>query len=297
MRYIDLVVIDEAHIPFMAYEQDFRSNLIALRRILQGTQTLFLSATIPPAFTKRFKEYYGLSGLKEIRKQTNRPNLKYSVQQQAGGITKQIALIKSLLSEHEVFIGLGKVIIYCRSKQVANDVGQQLGYLVYHAERDDEERVQTLEKFKGVGPDNQVIAATGALGGVWSLSDFAQESGRGGRDGNPALSIIINNAFSVSRQPQVTNQERHLLEYYNTTTCRRLVLSSFLDGTGGDCFSTQENMLCDLCQEKSAMDERELPLEGSVIRLASTLPGSMMSSWYDHGNALSSQLVGSIGTP
>lgn len=168
MRYIDLVVVDQAHIPFMSYEQDFRANLISLRRILKGSQTLFLSATIPPSLATRFRDYYSLFGLKEIRKQTNRPNLRYSVVVQAGGVQKQLGCLRLLLTKHKGFVGFGKIIIYCRSKALAEQVGKDLACLVYHADRGSKERVQTLQKFMEeslVGKNqSRMIAATGALG-------------------------------------------------------------------------------------------------------------------------------------
>lgn len=128
--------------------------------------------------------------------------------------------------------------------------------------------------YGGVGIDIPNVRMVIHLGGMCSLCDFAQESGRAGRDGQPALSIVIHNSFDTSGQPQITSQERQLVDYYNTMTCRRLVLSVFLDGAGGDCYSNPDNMLCDLCEKKSLRDAEEVQ---KAVHVNSTVSVSILA--------------------
>ncbi|RPB18138.1 hypothetical protein L211DRAFT_854421 [Terfezia boudieri ATCC MYA-4762] len=115
----------------------------------------------------------------------------------------------------------------------------------------DDARTRSLQEFLA-GPS--LITATGSLGaglnpkdvrlvihagGAWSLIDFAQESGRAGRDGKSAKSIVL---LNQSRD----KCESEFFNYCMSGICRRFTLSSYLDGIGVDCWSGQ-NELCDIC--------------------------------------------------
>ena len=79
-----------------------------------------------------------------------------------------------------------------------------------------------------------------------SLVDFAQESGRAGRDGEPATSIVLlpfgwqamRDSISIKLlDRRGTLEWQAMLHYLTTEDCRRLALESFLDdvlgGEGG----------------------------------------------------------------
>lgn len=155
---IDRVVLDEAHLPFSTFEGNFRTNLINLRKLFSSAPCLFLSATVPPSLLDKFCDYYNISHIAVIRAPTNRPNIEYSVIR----CGPAMSMVGTVLQENKEFIGSGRVIIYCRSKAMANEIGEKFQVLVYHADRPDEARVETARKF--LSGEDKVVAATGSLG-------------------------------------------------------------------------------------------------------------------------------------
>lgn len=143
----------------------------------------------------------------------------------------------------------GRVIVYGSTRNVVTQAAQMLGCAAYYSDQD--HKLGILDQFRRTA--HRVIAATSALGmGVdipdirciihigfpRSLLDYAQESGRAGRDQLPSEAIII--------QPEGFNEipawfDQHtpreqagfeLVRRYMIAgdQCRRAVLDRYLDG-------------------------------------------------------------------
>ena len=78
------------------------------------------------------------------------------------------------------------------------------------------------------------------IGAPYGLVDFAQQTGRGRRDGEQVYSAIVE---SRGRGPAAIRQGfveevniGRMAEFMRTPGCRRAVLSAFMDGVeGGTC--------------------------------------------------------------
>jgi superfamily II DNA helicase RecQ len=143
----------------------------------------------------------------------------------------------------------GRVIVYGSTKRIMTQAAEILGCAAFYSDQD--EKLGILEQFRHAA--HGVIAATSALGmGVdipdirciihigfpRSLLDYAQESGRAGRDQQPSEAIIIQpdgfDEVPIWFDPttSVAQAEFELVRQYMVGDhgCRRVVLDRYLDG-------------------------------------------------------------------
>ena len=136
-----------------------------------------------------------------IRASTVRPNTRYYVSWCERGKAQETALAICQRQQRLLLDRGEKGVVYCRSKQQCEDLAEALACAYYHA--GDVDRAERLRQWL---MDVGLIVATSALGtGVdfpgivyivhvgmpWSIIDYAQESGRGGRAGERVNSVVL----------------------------------------------------------------------------------------------------------
>lgn len=165
-----------------------------------------MTATAPATVANDIIQKLGLdrNGVKTIRQSVDRPNIFLAVKKLMDDQAKQRYLI-------EIIHRLGSSgVVYFSSKKVANQVSQLISKEcglrvgVYHAGLDNLERFQIQQQFMNNQLD--LICATSAFGmGInkndlryvihyhlpGSLESYVQEFGRAGRDGQPALALLL----------------------------------------------------------------------------------------------------------
>ncbi|KAI5458862.1 P-loop containing nucleoside triphosphate hydrolase protein [Mariannaea sp. PMI_226] len=231
------------------------------------TQTVWLTATLPPEFEKPFMQHNKLVRPRVVRESTNRPNIRYIVRREKGLGTlceRAVGIVRSCWTRKDLFkSSRDKIIIYCPTKELVTKLSGQLGCPSYHGDSGTEEEKAAIIQQWLLATDQPAIVATSALGPGFDyphvrwvihvgapdlMTDFSQESGRAGRDGEVAESIIL---LSATWEPQISQQldsDRESMQLYLAQKhCSRGVLSQFLDTRPDWRWCMDGDELCGVC--------------------------------------------------
>ena len=265
---LSFVAVDEAHC-ISEWGHDFRPDYLALSRLKQDLPGLPITAFTATA-THRVQEdiirRLALNQPLMTRASFDRPNLFYQVQ-----LRDQVNIqIETIVRDHPDEAG----IVYRLSradveKTTAWLQGQGIKALPYHAGLDSQTRSRNQEAFNR--DEIQVVVATIAFGmGIdksnvrfvihgdlpKSMENYYQETGRAGRDGEPALCLLLYSRGDYSRLrffiDQLTDERERqaglaqlgrMLDFAEQPICRRRAVLRYFDEEYGP-----ENCgTCDVC--------------------------------------------------
>jgi len=289
MRILKRIVMDEAHVSLT--HRDFRPDMerlvITLRTVL--VQVVLLTATMPPSMQPELQTALACVIWEIVRADTMRPEIGYEVievDEEENALDIEIAF--RIKSEMRKWSGDNneRGIVYCLQKKWAEELckflNAELGEDmcgIYHADLDEEVRAAVYQEWQA--GTIKILVATSALGlGIdyahvrfvihqgqsRSLIDFSQESGRAGRDGKEARSVIFT---SKEMRQKCEWMEKKELEWAGHLTggfkamsdwvggkkvsgvkeCRRVGLGLYMDGNGTNCLSLRDCILCDICEK------------------------------------------------
>lgn len=268
-RQLDRIVVDECHIV-LNRRYTFRKQMQQLGKLVATeTQMVMLTATLPPSEEDELfgRMHFNREQVKMFRARTTRTNVAYQVIKTAKALKKEEAeaAVFKVVQQKLRRYRSGKVVIYGNSVAKVKKLAEQLGCNAYY--HDAVGKASMLADF--MAGKQRVIVATSALGmGVdipdirciihmdwpWTILDYAQESGRAGRDGLRSEAIIIGQEGSqrASKDKQ-SEAEQQLVQLYaggdgTAARCRRRVLDEYLDGREGreGCEDGEEK--CDVCR-------------------------------------------------
>ena len=140
---LDRIVLDECHLTITA--SDYRPCMAELGWYVRQvrTQTVWLTATLPPVMQEEFIEHNKLVQPRIIRESPNRPNIKYLVSLEAGSgtlIERAADLVQECWPKQEFFDqSRDKIIIYCRSRDEVKELADLLQCPSYTSESGTEE--------------------------------------------------------------------------------------------------------------------------------------------------------------
>ncbi|PNP44463.1 hypothetical protein TGAMA5MH_03809 [Trichoderma gamsii] len=279
-QQLDRIVVDECHLTVTASKfRESMSNLAWYVRQIR-TQTVWLTATLPPEMEGMFMEHNHLVRPQIIRESTNRANIRYTVdrgKRGAGGLAERAcALVSSFQERHEdVFAdGRQKIIVYCLTMELVEEVASLIGCPSYVANSGTEEEKETIiDGWLGEGGPAAIVA-TGALGAGFDyphvrlvihvgapvkMTDFSQESGRAGRDGMAAESIVlVSAAWEARDNGDIGDVDGRAMQLYLTQEqCLRGVLSQFLDSKKDWRWCMEGEDACGVCKEPHSVKRPE----------------------------------------
>lgn len=228
---------------------------------------LLMTATCPPELECRILEKVGITHCRVIRALTPRPEISFNVHTFSNPMEAKERLGNDVQAALKSYLPGEKAIVFCRGHETTNSIaGNVLKCPSYHRDdRSPSELSKTLGSF--IDDDSQkVIVATSLLGagvdiphirdiwhfGVpWSLIDFAQETGRAGRDSKPSSSHVFTWSADIERVTRKMNYTedsmRQLLK--PTPACRRTLMGEVLDGVPTSCHTLPGAILCDNCRD------------------------------------------------
>ena len=265
---IALIAIDEAHCVSQ-WGHDFREDYLSLGRLAElfpNVPRMALTATATAEVRDEIIAQLQLNDPARFVAKFDRPNIRYEVQAKVDAKRQLL----NFLADHRAAAG----IVYCMSRKKTEATAawlQKEGFnaLPYHAGLDAATRADHQHQF--VKDDGVIIVATIAFGmGIdkpdvrfvahldlpKSMESYYQETGRAGRDGDPAFAWLVYGLQDVVRlrqmvesSPSSDTRKRNerlkldaLLGWCEVTECRRRsLLAYFGDELGDDCGN------CDIC--------------------------------------------------
>ncbi|HVG06275.1 MAG TPA: RecQ family ATP-dependent DNA helicase [Thermoanaerobaculia bacterium] len=200
---VSLFAVDEAHCV-SEWGHNFRPDYLKLAgfgKLCGAERTLALTATATPQVLDDVCRGFGIAPECAVRTGFHRENLTLRTTPVLAA-SRDALLLERLSSSQEVS---GPTIVYVTQQKTAEDVAAALARAglparAYHAGMEDDERARVQDWF--LGSTDAVVVATIAFGmGIdkadirkvihynlaKSLENLAQEIGRAGRDGRPAL--------------------------------------------------------------------------------------------------------------
>ncbi len=262
-----LFAIDEAHCVSQ-WGHDFRPEYIQLSALHQrypAVPRIALTATADQLTQREIISRLGLDAARVFISSFDRPNIRYTVVERDNPRRQLL----DFLAGQRGAAG----IVYCLSRKKVDETAAWLnekGFtaLAYHAGLDAATRLRHQQRFLredgivmvatiafGMGIDKPDVRFVAHLDLPKSLEAYYQETGRAGRDGEPAeawmtygLNDVVIHRLRIDESEAGDEQKRierskldALLAWCEAATCRRALLLKYFSEEAGSC----EN--CDTC--------------------------------------------------
>ncbi len=288
------VAIDEAHC-ISEWGHDFRPDYLQLSRIVQlfpSCPIAAFTATATPRVERDIMTKLGLRSPYQLRASFNRPNLFYQVLPKTDPERQLLAFVRSRPGQQGIIYRMTRKSV---EETAAVLCANGIRALPYHAGLDDQDRAAHQEAFNR--DETDVVVATIAFGmGIdksnvryvvhgdlpKNIESYYQETGRAGRDGDPAHCLLL---FGYGDAPrimyfidQITDgtARQHarsclddMVRYGSVHVCRRKQLLAYFN----EQYPEENCGTCDVCAGDEA-EEVDATVEAQMLLSAMMRSGN-----------------------
>jgi len=233
-QQLDRIVIDECHV-ILNNQLDFRRKLQRMRELSRvGVQMVLMTTTLSPSQEAELWNRMRWDGdqVQLFRASTTRKNVAYRVVFIEAARDESDSIVETVEQKMEQYPE-GKIVVYCHSVRKSQDLAKHLGCATYHHHAEEkgailngfceEDRLMVATNAFGMGIDVANIRVVMHTDRPRTLLDYAQESGRAGRDERKSEAIMMLQEREEGREARTT-KEKLVDRMIQGGECQRQVL-------------------------------------------------------------------------